>query len=47
METIAEVFDTLPPTYTKELFDEKRELAYKHIYSAYLGAGESIYEQAA
>jgi type I restriction enzyme, R subunit len=46
-ETIAEVFDTLPPTYTKELFDEKRELAYKHIYSAYVGAGESIYEQAA
>ncbi len=46
-ETIAEVFDTLPTTYTKELFDEKRELAYKHIYSAYFGAGESIYEQAA
>ena len=46
-ETIAEVFDTLPATYTKELFDEKCELAYKHIYSSYLGAGESIYEQAA
>jgi type I restriction enzyme R subunit len=46
-ETIAEVLDTLPATYTKELFDEKRELAYKHIYSAYSGAGESIYERAA
>jgi type I restriction enzyme R subunit len=46
-ETIAEVFDTLPTTYTKELFDQKRELAYKHIYSSYAGAGESIYARAA
>jgi type I restriction enzyme R subunit len=45
-ETIAEVFDSLPEAYTKEIFDEKRELAYKHIYGAYVGAGESIYEQA-
>jgi type I restriction enzyme R subunit len=46
-ETIAEVFDTLPGTYSKELFDAKRELAYRHIYASYAGAGESIYEQAA
>jgi len=46
-ETIAEVFDTLPATYSKELFDAKRELAYQHIYAAYTGAGESIYERAA
>ena len=46
-ETIAEVFDALPEPYSKTLFDEKRELAYKHIYAAYFGAGESIYEQAA
>ena len=46
-ETIAEVFDTLPAINSKELFDAKRALAYQHIYSAYAGAGESIYEQAA
>ncbi len=46
-ESIAEVFDNLPEAYTKEIFDEKRDLAYKHIYSAYTGAGESIYEHAA
>lgn len=46
-ETIAEVFDTLPATYSKELFDAKRELAYRHIYASYAGAGESIYERAA
>lgn len=46
-ETIAEVFDTLPEVYSKDLFDAKRELAYQHIYAAYAGAGESIYERAA
>lgn len=46
-ETIAEVFDTLPDIYSKELFDAKRELAYRHIYAAYAGAGDSIYERAA
>jgi type I restriction enzyme R subunit len=46
-ETIAEVFDTLPGIYSKELFDAKRELAYRHIYASYAGAGESIYERAA
>jgi type I restriction enzyme R subunit len=46
-ETIAEVFDMLPATYSKELFDAKRELAYRHIYASYAGAGESIYVQAA
>lgn len=46
-ETIAEVLDTLPAVYSKELFDAKRELAYRHIYAAYAGAGESIYGQAA
>jgi hypothetical protein len=37
----------LPEIYSKELFDAKRELAYRHIYAAYAGAGESIYERAA
>jgi len=46
-ETIAEVFDTLPEVYSKDLFDAKKELAYRHIYAAYAGAGESIYERAA
>ena len=46
-ETIAEVFDTLPAIYSKELFDAKRASAYRHIYASYAGAGESIYELAA
>ena len=46
-ETISEVFDMLPGIYSKELFDAKRELAYRHIYASYIGAGESIYDQAA
>ena len=47
-ETIAEIFDkSLPATYTKELFEQKCELTYKHIRSAYFGAGNSIFTQAA
>jgi type I restriction enzyme R subunit len=47
-ETIAEIFDkSLPTTYTKELYEEKCELTYKHIYSSYIDARHSIYNQAA
>jgi type I restriction enzyme R subunit len=42
-ETIAEVLDKLPETYTKELYDEKCEITYKHIYSSYFGANQSVY----
>lgn len=45
-ETIAEVLDRLPETYTKELFDVKCETTYKHIYTSYFGANQSIYLQA-
>jgi type I restriction enzyme R subunit len=46
-ETIAEIFDSLPSTYTKELYEEKCVLAYKHIYAAYVDSEHSIYDQAA
>ncbi|MDT7542791.1 MAG: type restriction enzyme subunit [Acidobacteriota bacterium] len=46
-ETIKEVFETLPATYTQELYDEKCRLTYQHIRSAYFGAGNSIFNQAA
>ena len=40
-ETISEIFDMLPATYSKKLFDEKRQLAYRHIHAAYAGAGKA------
>jgi type I restriction enzyme R subunit len=46
-ETIAEVLDRLPSTYSKELFQVKCELTYKHIYASYFGGNQSIYSAAA
>lgn len=42
-ETIAEVLDRLPAAYSKELFDVKCEITYRHIYSSYQGANQSVY----
>ena len=33
----------LPETYTRELFQEKTEAVFQHIYEAYYGAGRGIY----
>jgi len=44
---IEEVLDTLPPVYEKEVFQEKCDLAYRHVFDAYYGEGQSIYAKAA
>lgn len=43
-DTIEETLDRLPTVYTKELYDKKCDLAYKHIYSSYFGPQQSIYQ---
>jgi type I restriction enzyme R subunit len=43
-DTIEETLDRLPNVYTKELYDKKCDLAYKHIYSSYFGPRQSIYQ---
>jgi type I restriction enzyme R subunit len=35
--------DGLPGSYTKELFQNKCEVVYQHIYDSYFGQGLSIY----
>lgn len=35
----------LPDTYTVELFDQKCEAIYQHIYDSYYGEGKSIYTE--
>ncbi len=37
----------LPPTYTPELFKQKCEAVYLHVYDSYYGAGRSLYALAA
>ena len=35
----------LPQPYTPELFNQKSEAIYQHIYDSYYGEGKSIYTQ--
>ena len=37
--------DKLPQPYTPELFNQKSEAVYQHIYDSYYGEGKSIYTQ--
>lgn len=37
--------DELPAPYTPELFNQKCEAVYQHIYDSYYGAGRSIYTE--
>src|SRR3972149_11521229 len=42
---IEEALDRLPATYSPELFARKRNAVYQHIFDAYYGPGDSIYEK--
>ena len=44
---IEEALDQLPATYSPELFARKRNAVYQHIFDAYYGPGDSIYEKVA
>ena len=41
--TITAILDELPERYTQEIYDQKCEVVYQHIYDCYYGAGNSIY----
>ena len=41
--TVAEILDELPEHYTQEIYDQKCEVVYQHIYDCYYGNGNSIY----
>jgi type I restriction enzyme R subunit len=40
---IEEFLDQLPDTYTTDIFQQKCELVYQHVYESYYGAGRSLY----
>jgi len=45
--TIQDYLDRgLPRAYTPEIFNQKCDLVYQHIYDCYYGAGQSIYNRA-
>ncbi|TWT74059.1 type I restriction endonuclease subunit R [Allorhodopirellula solitaria] len=41
--TVKTVLDELPRVYTTELYDQKCDTVYQHIYDSYQGEGRSIY----
>ena len=41
--TIRDTLYKLPDTYSDELFHQKFQLIYQHVYDSYYGAGKSIY----
>src|SRR5919107_953964 len=44
--TVIDGLDRLPPAYTDEMYQEKSELVYQHIYDHYYGQGRSVYAEA-
>jgi type I restriction enzyme, R subunit len=44
--TVLDGLDRLPPAYTDEMYQEKRELVYQHVYDHYYGQGRSVYAEA-
>jgi len=46
--TIEEILgEGLPQCYTQELYEQKCDLVYQHIYDSYFGSGQSVYAPAA
>ena len=41
--TIQKILDELPECYSKELYDQKCEAVYQHIYESYYGDNSSVY----
>ena len=41
--TIETVLDELPRTYTPDLYQQKCEVVYQHVFDSYSGEGSSLY----
>ena len=46
--TVQTILDEgLPDCYTDEMFSQKSEVVYQHVYDSYYGEGKSIYTETA
>ena len=41
--TVETVFDNLPRVYTPEIYEQKCEHVYQHVFDSYVGQSSSIY----
>ena len=44
---IEQILDQLPPVFNPELYQQKCDITYQHVYDSYFGVGQSIYVAAA
>ncbi len=44
---IFDALEQLPGPYTREIYAQKCDLVYQHVYESYFGAGKSVYSTAA
>jgi type I restriction enzyme, R subunit len=44
---IKNFLESLPQCYTEEIYNQKVQLVYQHVYESYYGSGQSVYEKAA
>ncbi len=45
--TIEQMLDRLPNAFDTQLYQQKCDLVYQHVYESYFGAGRSVFEEAA
>ena len=41
--SIEETLDELPDAFGKDLFDQKCNVVFQHVYESYYGQGQSVY----
>jgi len=46
-DNIEEELDRLPGAFTKDLWQEKVDRVYQHVYDSYYGEGRSVYSSTA
>jgi type I restriction enzyme R subunit len=45
--SIEDILDKLPRAYTPELYQQKCDIIYQHVFESYFGPAQNIYAQAA
>ena len=45
--SVQKILDELPECYSREVYDQKCEAVYQHIFESYYGNGNSVYSVAA
>jgi len=42
--TIKNILEGLPEIYNEDIYNQKVQIVYQHVYESYYGSGQSVYE---